>query len=318
MRVRCVVPSYPPMSLVGSWITTHEFMRDLVRRGHEVSVTAYHSRGSTRQTLTHDGVRIERHFRTLGRPDVIIGHAGDDGSARAIAERYDLPWVAMVHGGRPDELRERLAGATLVVFNSRSLADAVHFPGAWLVAHPPIDVDAYRTTTGECVTLVNLAEDKGGELFWRVAEALPHVPFLGVMGGYGRQVVYGGLPNVTLQRLTLDMTRNVYARTRLLIMPSRHESWGRVGIEAGASGIPTVASKLPGIVEALGDAAAYVRSEQTAAWAHVISGSLELAEWRRLSSKARRRARLYNSTEQLDRFAVALEDVARARRRVSA
>lgn len=318
MRVRGVVPSYPPLSLVGSWITTHEFLRELVRRGHDVAVTAYQSRGSTWQALDHEGVTVERHFRSIERPDVVVGHAGDDGSARAIAERYGVPWVAMVHGGDPRALRERLAGATLAVFNARWLAEAVDWPGEWIVAHPPIDVPAYRSTPGECVTLVNLAEDKGGALFWALAEALPQVPFLGVVGGYGRQMIYGGLPNVAVQRLTLDMARNVYGRTRLLLMPSRHEAWGRVGIEAGASGIPTVAAELPGIVEALADAATYVRGDRLDDWIAAVTGALSPAEWRRRSAKARRRARQYDSAGQLDHFAAALEDVTRARRRISA
>jgi len=44
----------------------------------------------------------------------------------------------------------------------------------------------------------------------------------------------------------------VLARTRVLLVPSSYESWGRAAVEAMAAGIPVVASPTPGLVEALG------------------------------------------------------------------
>src|SRR5436190_1677808 len=122
MRVRVVVPMYPPYSLVGSWLTTHEFMRDLVAHGHRVDVTAYQSR--------------------------------------------------------------------------------------------------YATTPGDRVTLVNTSADKGGVLFWSLAERLPDVPFMAVVGGYGRQILWSGHPNVVIQRHSPNVTTEVYGRTRVLLLPS--------------------------------------------------------------------------------------------------
>ena len=54
------------------------------------------------------------------------------------------------------------------------------------------------------------------------------------------------------------MRQSVYARTRLLLMPSRSESFGRVGLEAAASGIPTIASPVEGVPEVLGDCALFL------------------------------------------------------------
>lgn len=314
MYVRAVVPLYPPFSLVGSWITTHEFLRYMVRRGHRVAVSAYLTGGSTWQTVDHDGVLVEKHFRTIGIPDVVVGHAGDDGSAAAIAERFDCPLAVMVHGGDPGKVRRKLAGANVAVFNSASFAAQVGWDGPSIVAHPPVELARYATMPGDRVTLVNLAEDKGGELFWQLAEAMRDVPFLGVLGGYGKQVMYAGHPNVTMQRLTSNMRDDVYGRTRILLMPSQRETWGRVGIEAAASGIPTIARPTPGIVEALGRGAAYVDSDDVAPWVDAIRALLDRAEWKRASAMTRRLVRRHDPAGQLERFAVVVESLHRERR----
>ncbi|MFE4971343.1 glycosyltransferase [Kitasatospora sp. NPDC056651] len=54
------------------------------------------------------------------------------------------------------------------------------------------------------------------------------------------------------------MRERVYARSRVVLMPSSHESWGRVGVEAFASGIPVIAHPTPGLAECLGHAGIYV------------------------------------------------------------
>ena len=56
-------------------------------------------------------------------------------------------------------------------------------------------------------------------------------------------------PNVDVQPPTRDI-RSIYARTKLLLMPSVCESYGRVAIEAAMSDIPTIAADLLGIREA--------------------------------------------------------------------
>lgn len=309
MHVRAVVPLYPPFSLVGSWLTTHEFLAAMVERGHTVAVTAYNSHAGP---VVHDGVTVESHFRHVGHPDVVVGHAGDDGSARITAERTGAPLVVMVHGSAtPEALRTRLDGAALAVFPSQALADEVGWDGPSIVAHPPVDPDRYAVDPGDKVTLVNLSAEKGAGVFWACAKALPEVAFLGVEGGYGPQLRFAGHPNVTLQRLTGDMAGQVYARTRILLMPSIAETWGRVGLEAAASGIPTIAHPHPGVREALGRSAIYVDRGDIDGWVKAIAKLSSPVGWVRKSAAARQRAHgWWDHRAQLDRFATAVEEVA--------
>jgi len=116
------------------------------------------------------------------------------------------------------------------------------YPGNSYVLHPPVLPGDWNTAspgTREYVTLVNLADKKGGRLFWRLAELMPHQKFLGVRGAYGKQV-HGDLPNVTvLDHLSPHaLADRVYARTQVLLLPS-DETYGRVLVESSFAGVPT-------------------------------------------------------------------------------
>ena len=121
---------------------------------------------------------------------------------------------------------------------------------------PPIVAADYRVQPGQAVTLINISANKGAALFWQLVSHFPDREFIAVRGSYGNQIVppKGDRPrNVTV----LDNTPNiqeVYARTRVLLMPSARETFGRVALEAAASGIPTLANPTVGLREALGRA----------------------------------------------------------------
>jgi glycosyltransferase involved in cell wall biosynthesis len=94
--------------------------------------------------------------------------------------------------------------------------------------------------------------------------------------------------------------RTVYERTRILLMPSAYESYGRVGLEAAASGIPTVAHPAAGIREALGDAALFVDRNDVDRWVEAI-GSLDAPEeYARRAELARRRFETLDPSSEID------------------
>jgi hypothetical protein len=118
------------------------------------------------------------------------------------------------------------------------------------------------------VTLVNPNQGKGGPLFYRMAEARPQMRFLAVEGAYGQQLRprRGRHRNVDWQPQTTDMTGDVYARTRVLVVPSEYESFGRVAAEAAACGCLVVASDTPGLREAVGPGGLYAPAGKLDRW----------------------------------------------------
>lgn len=163
------------------------------------------------------------------------------------------------------------------------------WPGPQIVVHPVVEPEYYRCERGESITLVNPTVGKGQKTFYDLAQMMPQRSFITAQGGYGDQVpcpksltglgriehifyddqgteqTCFGLPNVTHLKNDPDI-RNVFRKTKVLLMPSDYESFGRVGIEAACAGIPTIAHPTPGLKEAFGDAAIFCDRNDVAAW----------------------------------------------------
>lgn len=306
MRVTAVVPLYPPNSRVGAWLATHELLRGLVDAGHTVEVFPMLQKGFKPYSL--GGVRVYPQGRkadSLAKADVIISHMGDGGATHREALVLGKPSVRLVHGGTLD-IRV-LAGSALVVCNSEATLDQISkWPGNKIVVHPPTNPDSFKTTPGDKVTLVNLSPPKGGEIFWRLAVANPDIEFLGVTGGYGNQVM-GTAKNVTVIPNTKNMKNDVYAKTKVLLMPSFAESWGMVAVEAMYSGIPVIAKPTPGLRESLGDAGIWVDSTSTKPWSLALRDLLIPENWEIASKKSLARSLEFDPTASKEKFVRAIE-----------
>ena len=189
------------------------------------------------------------------QPDVIVGQQWATEEASRWATMLGRPFVMFVHG--PGQLEHFRPQCDLVVFNSaHQLESAPRALGNTpaTVLHPPVFRADYETPrTGACITFVGTgpAEGNGDCCCGRACDASGAVP---VRDGRRPR----DLPaNVEVMRRTADM-REVYGRTRLLVVPSSHESYGRVAVEGAMSGIPSVVADLPGIREATCGLATFV------------------------------------------------------------
>lgn len=309
MRVAGVIPGYPPGSRIGAFLATHRLLAHLVKRGHDVRVFS-----NVPQPYRIDGVKVARITpdtqQAIAESDVVVAHLGDDDKAAQAAAGYGKPIVRMAHGPNGD-IRKlyRFAIPDLVVFNAHSTARAFNWQRPSIVVYPYTDVARFRVRRRhEMVTLVNLSESKGGMLFDQLARSQAQRRFLGVKGGYGRQI-FSQYRNVTIIPNTSDMRGDVYARTRVLLMPSQVEAWGMVGIEAMSSGIPVIAHPTPGLRESLGPAGIFVERRDAQGWVDALDRLDDPAEYKAASKLARARADelIPEFAAGLDRFADAVE-----------
>ena len=261
----------------------------MVARGHEVEAVRYLS---TAPGYEWEGVRVNGAHgmeSSIEAADVVVAHLGDDGRAAQLAGRAGKPLVRMVHGWCPDA-HLKLQGCDLAVFNSEAARQEFSNGEPSIVVHPVTREQDHVTDPGDRVTLVNLSPAKGGELFRLLALSFPQVPFLGVRGGYGRQELHMMPRNVEVIRTTADMRGDVWARTRVLLVPSERETWGMVGVEALASGIPVVASDTGGLQESLGSGAfRFLDSRDLAGWQRAVDDLQDPATWALASARARAR-----------------------------
>lgn len=142
-----------------------------------------------------------------------------------------------------------------IVFSSEYLQREMseRFGCLGTVLYPLFDFDWYRSgkRTPQSITMINPIPEKGYDIFVQIAKRLTGRQFLAVEGW--RPVDLSLLPNMTYLSRQDDM-RDVYARTRILLVPSVWpEAFGRVIVEASVNSIPVIASKVGGIEEALGD-----------------------------------------------------------------
>lgn len=276
LGVVAYVDRYPPKENAGAEWMLHGLLRHLVRRNHRVRVVT-----SCDDRYEFDGVDVwpERFLDVVAdEADVLVGHLLWTKHVVTLAADRGLPLVYLLHNDMQVK-HWSLAphNVTLMVANSRWVAEAVAWPGRTVVVRPPvllddyaIDVEANPPAARPWITLVNPNPDKGAECFYGAAKLMPDHRFATVQGAYGTQLRPRGLSNVVQWPATPNMRDDVYSRTRVLCVPSRYESWGRVAVEAMAAGIPVVAHPTSGLVEALGDAALFRDRDDHRQWAATL------------------------------------------------
>lgn len=303
---------YVPQHLAGAEMMLHAILLDLQSRGHEVNVLYPGAGRSDYEGVPYAPLEAREHNRLaqVRGVDVMITHLDMTQRAIALSKATGIPLVHLVHNDEQLRANEVDPATTaLVAFNSRWLARAQRWSGRSVLLRPHVAVDRYRTeTTGEFITLVNLTADKGAALFYAMAEAMPDRKFLAVRGGYGAQVMPKRMANVKVVRTSGDIAREVYARSRIVVMPSRYESWGRVAMEAACSGIPVIASPTPGLRESLERAALYAPPNMVGRWCAHVTALDRPALYAQVGARLYHRALAMEKTTQadLDGFAEAL------------
>ncbi len=161
----------------------------------------------------------------------------------------------------PSERRSRMLGQVdRIVAVSRFVAGYIRQWGGMEAEVFPFPIygsgpfpDFGQDNADGFVTLINPCAVKGLPIFLELARSLPGVRFAAVPT-WGTtppdREALEALPNVTLLEPADDVDR-IYARTRVLLMPSLwQEAFGVTAVEAMLRGIPVLASDVGGLPEA--------------------------------------------------------------------
>jgi len=263
MRIMWSIHLYPPIHNCGAEYVAHNINKYLLKKGHDVRILNLQSKQGY---YSYEGVdvfgNVHANMSNLDIyrwADVVLTHLDFTKYTINVAQIIKKPVVHFVHNSfKYPEVEEALKPQS-VVYNSNWIRDELNYSHPGMVLYPPCPIDEYslglHPKKGEYITLINLNENKGGWILYRLAKEMPNRKFLGVVGSYddgGLQPtivkMLEGLPNVKVVPHS-NQVKQIYQQTRILLVPSRYESWGRVATEAMINGIPVIACPTKGLIE---------------------------------------------------------------------
>ena len=272
MNVLWSIHMYYPAHCCGSESMAHHVNKYLISKGHQARVILHQDKGIF-TPYNYEGVevfgsKVGQIVDTYRWADLIITHLDYTQFTIIMAKQAERPLVHFVHNDIPYSSIQNNFGNVSAVYNSDWIAKSLNYPVPGYTLHPPCGGYEVDNSGAEAITLISLNFMKGGLMLGLLAQKMPHRKFIGVIGSYDSP----GDSKIS-QPMIIEMLRSyanieivpnspdiisTYKRTRILIMPSYYESWGRTATEAMSCGIPVICTPTPGLKENCGDAAIYV------------------------------------------------------------
>jgi len=311
MNILASIHLYPPKHNCGAEYMIHWILKDLQAKGHQIKVLLHQANHyKIKNNYVFDGIDVfppqENVVDSLMRwSHVVFTHLDYTRWTIGAAQVYKKPVFHLIHNSH---LYPEIVNANAnqhIVYNSFWLKEKLNYEWPNFILTPPVDYRIYDLGIdpwkNEYITLINTNENKGGKIFEKIAEAMPNKRFLGVLGSYDEQVK-GNLPNIKYVPNTSEILQ-YYRQTRILLMPSEYESWGRTATEAMCSGIPVICSMAEGLKENCGSAGIYIKDRNDIkSWVNAINKLDDKKAYEEASRKAKSRSRDHDPSKALDEF----------------
>jgi glycosyltransferase involved in cell wall biosynthesis len=292
----------------GRATTSLEQISALGDRGHDVTVFL----PSLRSFTFTPGVTVLPigEFDPAARYDVAVFNSGLSVPMTKAVNSLNVPKLMCQHSYNTSDVG--LKTADTVWYPSRACANADTRTG-YRKFHcaPPINPTLYRVRLGNAIGAVSTARAKGGDLVAEIARRMPKRRFVVARDPAGNGThLFAGLTNVEV--IPFGDPAKFYGRCKILLFPSVTESYGRAPVEAAVSGIPTIATPLKAVKEALGGRGTFVPRHQVSLWVREAERMMRHPiVWAASSSQARKlgesldyaavRARWVSEVERLGR-----------------
>jgi glycosyltransferase involved in cell wall biosynthesis len=317
MTIVALSHGYPPLWNMGGEVSLHRSIAPL--DGRKVVLTA------TDKEYVFEEVEV----KNINTPNVLdikanpapIAAQLKDLNARVVIGQNELSLpgvhaanyvgaISMVNVHTPPKygrlIREAVVNADYAIYNTETSAKQWGEPRA-IVLHPPISKLPTKTfSNGDAYTCLSSLVNKGVEVMLSLAEMYPDKRFIIVRspaepthGIRNLEERAARLPNVELHpRVDPKDVYKYLEQTRVLIVPSRYETYGMSAIEAAGYGIPTVHVDTPHVREGIGDAAVLVPGLDTQRTANGIE--LIEKDYEKYSLNSRTRAEFLASRQEVE------------------
>ena len=313
-----IIHMYPPVHNAGAEWMAHAMNRFLIEKaGFKVNVILPYF-----PMKNFEGVNIIQFSETkrietaIRNSSVVLSHLSFSRNTIRTCAKVKRPCVLVIHNHEQGPLlntaKQMISGKNLhLVHNSiwiQQLYSSLSYNS--IVVYPPVSWKEYRTNTSKkYVTLINLNKNKGGRVLIEIAKQMPNVEFLAVKGGYDIQIIDERIPNIKYVPNTPKI-KEIYAKSQIILMPSKEESWGRVAVEAMASGIPVIAHPTPGLKEACSYAGLFADRNNIQEWVNLIYRlKTDAGYYKKQSDLAFKRAQELEPTPQLQKLSTWLQEI---------
>jgi hypothetical protein len=322
---------YPPEWNMGGEVSLHRTIREA--RGDKIVLT------ETKRDYTLDGVFVS----SLNTPDVLDMNADPEPIASQIKSfganvvvgqnEISLPAVraAKIVGAKsivsvhtPPKYGGRIKSAVLEadysIFNTYAAASGWGQPEA-LVVHPPtgdLPEEVYKNT-GDAYTMLSSLTNKGVSVVLSLAKRHPRKRFIIVRspaepthGLPDLEERAAMLPNVELHpRVAPEEVHKYLEQTRILLVPSRYETYGMSAIEAAGYGIPSIHVDTPHVREGIGKAAVLIPPLSLSSALNGIRIIEDNYENYREKSRSRAEWLSKRQAEELERFSDFIDSISK-------
>ena len=251
--------------------------------------------------------------RGYNRPIVATCHY--DGNYTMITGNSGRSWVEMlcfINGIMETNYRKNISPWPSQIVRTEAIRPILHRD----------QIEILEPFQGDCITLINANENKGVHQFLELAKRMPDRKFLGVRPYYGNMTTplpLGG--NIEWVPFSDDV-RTILRRTRVLLVPSYYESFGRVAVEAMINGIPVLYSKpaknspypggsIEGMQSWIGDAAIQCDRDRPEEWMYAIESLDDEAAYSEWSEKSKTHIESMNLFTEATRIAGLIESFSR-------
>lgn len=278
MSVVALTHGYPPFWNMGGEVSLHRQMAALPGKKYVLTpcLDQYEFEGVTVLPLpkTIQPMHIEQNHEALlpilksVEARAVLGQNELSYVAVRAAAQAGIAGIVNVHTPVQygNNLREALLYSTHGIYNTETSRSEWRDRDA-LVLHPPVTLFPERpekVPQGTAYTLLSNLAHKGVGQVLELARRMPEQEFIIVRSpaepthGYENfDEEAAGLPNVTVgPRVAPEKVAEAYfSRTRILLVPSRYETYGMSAIEAAGYGIPSVHIDTAHAREGIGEAA---------------------------------------------------------------
>lgn len=271
MTLTAFLHGYPPLWSMGGEMSTHRTLKAVPGSvAFTTTPDTYRLDGVTVMPATgesHQSIRTDA--ETVGT-SVLLAHSTLSEPTVRAARRMHLPSILAVHAPPRfgADLRRAWSAATVRLYNTEVARKDWRDPKGWLL-HPPVGGPSEMPEgPHNALTLTSSLLNKGAGRVLELARRRVDQRFIIVESPahptHGSPEFWdhaGELDNVEVwPRLDPWEMGRLWAETRILLVPSRYETYGMSALEAAWHGIPSVHVNTPHVLEGIGDAARLLRS----------------------------------------------------------